>query len=152
VGNVFKLGTRFSQAFNLKFRDENGNDHFVVMGSYGIGPSRLMGTIVEFYHDDRGIIWPEAVAPFKVNLIVLDRRFKEGEELYNRLQKNGIEVLYDDRDVSPGEKFIDADLIGCPIRLVISNKTLARKSIEIKKRSKNQIKLLTLTDILKILI
>jgi prolyl-tRNA synthetase len=145
VGNIFKLGTRFSEALNLVFTDKDGNRKPVIMASYGIGPGRLMGTIVEVSHDDRGMIWPDSVAPFHVHLIVLDGKTKEADKLYADLQKKGIEVLYDDRDdKSAGEKFADADLIGCPLRMVISNKTLDKKSVEIKKRTEKEFKLITL--------
>lgn len=132
VGNIFTLGTRFSEPFNLNFVDEDGSKSLVFMGSYGIGLSRLMGTVVEVSHDDKGMIWPEAIAPFKVHLISLNA---DGEEVYKNLKNQGIEVLYDDReDKSAGEKFADADLIGIPWRLVVSGK-MGADEIEIKKRT-----------------
>ena len=148
VGNIFPLGIKYSEAFGLNYLDRNGNKKPVVMGSYGIGISRLMGTIVEIYHDDKGIIWPETVAPFKVHLIVLDSKNKEADKVYEELQKTGIQVLYEDRnDKSPGEKFADADLIGCPIRVVISEKTLKEDSAEIKKRGERKTELVKLTNL-----
>ncbi len=134
VGNIFKLGTKFSEPFGVKFKDAQGQESPVVMGCYGIGPSRIMGSIVEVSHDEKGIIWPEAVAPYKVHLISLNEN-GEAEKLYQELQAQGWDVLYDDRDVSAGEKFADADLIGCPYRLVLSRKTLALNQVELKKRS-----------------
>ena len=134
VGNIFKLGTKFSDPFSLKYKDEKGQENLVIMGCYGIGPSRLLGTIVEIYHDDKGMLWPAAIAPYKVHLLSL-KEDKAADEIYNTLVAVGIEVLYDDRDLSAGEKFADADLIGCPYRLVVSAKTLKENSAELKQRS-----------------
>ena len=148
VGNIFPLGTKYSEAVNLNFIDRKGNKKFVVMGSYGIGISRLMGTIVEVHNDEKGIIWPESAAPFKIHLIALDGKNKEADEVYDDLMKNSIEVLYDDREEqSAGEKFADADLIGCPIRAVISEKTLENDSAELKNRNESKIQLLKLTNL-----
>lgn len=150
VGNIFPLGDKYSRAFDLKFVDEKGDSHYVIMGSYGIGLGRLMGAVVEVHHDDDGIIWPEAVAPFKAHLVSLDSAEKEGEELYEKLLHNGIEVLYDDRsDKTAGEKFADADLIGCPIRLVVSEKTLQKKSVEVKRRGEKEVKLVPIDPALE---
>ncbi len=139
VGNIFNLGTRFSDALGLKFKDESGKPTSVVMGSYGIGPGRVMGTIVESKSDEKGIVWPESVAPYGVHLIALyDEKGdvkKFADELYERLTKSGVEVLYDDRDVGAGEKFGDADLIGIPKRYVVSEKTTKIDSVEIKDRA-----------------
>lgn len=150
VGNIFNQGTKYSEALGLEYTDESGNKKPVVMGAYGIGLGRVMATAVEVHHDDRGILWPENIAPFKVHLIVMDNHNKKADKVYGDLIKNGIEVLYDDReDKTPGEKFADADLIGCPIRLVISNKTLAHDSIELKHRSKKEFELVQLTQVMK---
>ncbi|PIR13363.1 prolyl-tRNA synthetase [Candidatus Falkowbacteria bacterium CG11_big_fil_rev_8_21_14_0_20_39_10] len=147
VGNIFKLGTKFSKPFGLTYKDKTGKDQLVIMGCYGIGLQRLMGTIVEIMSDKNGIIWPEAVAPFKVHLISL-RQNKKADKIYKDLEKAGVEVLYDDReDVSPGAKFADADLIGCPYRLVVSEKTLAEDSVEVKLRDSDKIDLVKLGDI-----
>lgn len=139
VGNIFKLGTRFTDAFGFTFQNDLGESKTVLMGCYGIGPSRLMGTLVEVFHDDKGIMWPEAVAPFKVHLVALGpdpMAFHKAQELHDLLVSKGIEVLYDDRgDKSPGEKFGDADLIGLPWRVVISKKTLAQNKWEVKRRT-----------------
>jgi prolyl-tRNA synthetase len=146
VGNIFKLGDRFSKAFNLSFRDKDGKERFVQMGCYGIGLGRVMGAIVEVNNDKNGIIWPREVAPFQVHLIQVgeNQKIKKiTEDIYQNLQKAGIEVLYDDREgKTPGEKFVEADLIGTPIRLVVSEKTLSKNSIEIKKRSEKELRLI----------
>lgn len=133
VGNIFKLGTRFSEPFGLKYKDAEGHDNPVVMGCYGIGPSRILGTIVEACHDSKGMIWPEAVAPYRVHLLSLGEN-GEAEKVYQDLRSAGWDVLYDDRDLSAGEKFADADLIGCPYRLVVSRKTLEASEVEMKRR------------------
>jgi prolyl-tRNA synthetase len=142
VGNIFKLGTKYSAPFDLKVRDEKGEMKEVIMGCYGIGLQRLMGTIVEVHHDEKGIIWPESVAPFKVHLISLGKN-EEAQMLYNDLEKNNIEVLFDDRDVSAGEKFADSDLIGIPYRVVVSKKSLESGGVEIKKRSEPEAEIIS---------
>jgi prolyl-tRNA synthetase len=156
VGNIFKLASRFSQAFNLKYLDKDGIGKDLVMGCYGLGLSRVMGAIVEVSHDDKGIIWPEEIAPFKVHLILLGKKESweknkaEADKLYEKLTAEGVEVLYDEReDKGPGEKFAEADLIGCPIRLVISDKTLAEDSVEVKKRNSEKSKLMKLDSLVK---
>lgn len=155
VANVFRLGTKFSQDFNLNYLDKNGNKHLVVMGSYGIGPTRLIGTLVEVNNDEKGIIWPEKVAPFKVHLVQLGDSpmvKKAAEDLYKLIgQKLNFEVLYDERNVSAGEKLNDADLLGMPWRIVVSEKTIAAKKLEIKKRSEGVAKLVGLTELRHIL-
>lgn len=143
VGNIFKLGSKFSDPFELKFKDSNGEEKPVIMGCYGIGITRLIGTIVEAYNDDKGMIWPERVAPYRFHLI--ETKFGLGEEIYKKLISDGYEVLYDDREVSVGEKFADADLIGIPYRLVISDRNEGK--IELKKRSDKEIKLIDYVDI-----
>lgn len=125
VGNIFPLKDKFSKAFDLTYKDKKGKDQYVVMGCYGIGISRALGAIVEVYHDDKGIIWPASVSPFGVHLVHIEDPQTEpwAKETYEKLTANGIEVLWDDReDVSAGEKFADADLIGVPVRLVVSKK------------------------------
>lgn len=148
VGNIFPLGTKYSEAVNLNFVDKDGSKKLVVMGSYGIGISRLMGTIVEIHNDEKGIIWPESVAPFKIHLITLDGKNKEASKIYNELTERGVEVLYDDREEqSAGEKFADADLIGCPLRLVVSEKTLEKDSVELKRRDEQKAELVKIKDL-----
>jgi prolyl-tRNA synthetase len=150
VGHIFNLGTKYSQAMNAYFFDKAGKRKPLVMGCYGIGLPRLMATIVEVNHDQKGICWPKEVAPFNVHLIPVEKKLrvkKVAEKLYQDLKKRHIEVLYDDRDdVSVGEKFADSDLIGIPLRVVVSEKTLAKKSVEIKKRDEKKSKLIKLTD------
>lgn len=146
VGNIFKLGTRFSNPFGMKYKSAEGKDEEVIMGCYGIGPSRIMGTIVEICHDEKGLKWPEAIAPFKVHLLSL-KSDSEAEKIYNILVERGVEVLYDDRDISAGEKFADADLIGCPFRVVVSAKTLADGQVEIKRRDKDEVEKITIEDL-----
>ncbi len=146
VGNIFPLGTRFSKPMAINFIGRDGKKKPVIMGCYGIGPSRVMGAIVEISHDKNGIIWPEETAPFKIHLIEL--KGASGEKIYQDLQKRGIEVLYDDRDISAGEKFADADLIGVPYRIVMSEKTIRADKIELKKRNKGATKLIKEEEII----
>jgi len=156
VGNIFTLGTRFSDALGLKYKTEEGQEKSVFMGSYGIGPGRLMGTVVEVLSDDKGIIWPESIAPFQVHLLMLgedDNVRKESEELYTKLLSNGIEVLFDDRvDFSAGEKFADSDLIGIPFRIVVSKRSLADGGYEIKKRKEQNGKIVKVDELMNLLV
>lgn len=155
VGNIFTLGTRFSEPLGLTFADEDGAQKPVFMGSYGIGPGRVMGTIVEHFADDRGIVWPKEIAPYRVYLAPLGTGASEevgmaADEIYTHLTRAGIGVLYDDRkDVTAGEKFADADLLGIPYRVVVSEKTIAAKQIELKERTTQETKLLSLEDLIK---
>lgn len=154
VGNIFPLGTKYSKDFNLFFTDKKGRKKLVIMGCYGIGLGRLMASIVEINHDDQGIIWPKEVAPFLVHLIPIEIKDRQvlqiAEKIYQDLQKNKIEVLYDDRkDVLPGEKFVESDLLGIPLRMILSKKTLAKNQIEIKERNKKRAQLVKIKDILK---
>lgn len=138
VGNIFNFGTDKSEKLSLIFTDESGKRQFVHLGSYGIGISRVMGVIAEKFSDDRGLVWPEAVAPAKVYLARLgDSRevVKQADELYENLTAAGAQVLYDDRDLRPGEKFADADLLGIPYRVVVSDKTVAAGNFELKART-----------------
>jgi prolyl-tRNA synthetase len=158
VGNIFSLGTRFSEALELTYLDKEGKPRPVIMGSYGIGPSRVMGAIVETLADSKGIIWPEAIAPFKVHLIEISgaagqesAAHAEAEKLYKKLSAAGVEVLYDDRDTRAGEKFADSDLIGIPYRVVVSEKTLAAGGYEIKKRNEEETKIVTEKEITSLL-
>jgi len=146
VGNIFPLGTIYSEKMGALYSDSNGAKHPLWLASYGIGPTRLLGTLVEIYNDDKGIIWPKNVAPYQVYLISLQKD-KEAEEIYGKLEDAAIEVLYDDRDVAPGQKFADADLIGIPYRLVVSEKTNGK--IEFKKRTEENSEVLDLEEVLK---
>ncbi len=139
VGNIFPLDTRFSKALDYTYMDEHGEEQIIYMGSYGIGPSRLMGVITEKFADEKGLVWPASVAPFDLHLLVLSKdkesdTYKKAEELYKKLTDQGVEVLFDDRDSSAGEKFADSDLIGIPMRAVISDKSLLAGGVEIKER------------------
>ncbi len=148
VGNIFPYGDKYSKAINLQYTDELGDKKYVITGAYGIGLSRLMGTLVEVHHDENGPIWPEAVAPFRAHLIALTGAETAAHELYEKLVHNGVDVLYDDRsDKTAGEKFADADLIGCSIRLVVSAKTLQQNGVEVKRRNEKEVKLVTLDEL-----
>lgn len=144
IGNIFKLMTKFCEPFDLKYRNKEGEDKLAIMGCYGIGIGRLMGAVVETSHDDNGIIWPESIAPFDYYLISI-KRDKEAEEIYGRLTAKGYDVLFDDRDESPGKKFSDADLIGIPKRIVISEKT--GDKVELKERNKKDAELINISDL-----
>jgi prolyl-tRNA synthetase len=133
VGNVFDLGQKYSKAFDLKVATSTGESIYPIMGCYGIGISRTMGVIVEKFHDDKGIVWPSGVAPFTVHMIDIKQNEK-AQEIYDILESKNIEVLWDDRDINVGGKFTDADLIGCPWRMVVSEKSLATNEVEIKAR------------------
>lgn len=154
VGNIFPLGTKFSEVFGLTYQDEKGNTQPVIMGSYGIGPGRLMGTIAEVLSDDKGIIWPESIAPFKVHIVEIsggNEKVEEyAKELYQGLVDSGIQVLFDDRNVRAGEKFADSDLIGIPYRAVVSEKTLAEGRIEIVDRKSGKTRMLTEAEFYKL--
>ncbi len=149
VGNVFDLGQKYSKAFDMTFNDTEDNKQFPIMGCYGIGISRTMGVIVEKYNDERGIIWPASIAPYTVHLASLNTNdesvIKRADEVYEILTKSGIEVLYDERtDVGAGQKLGEADMIGCPIRLVVSTKT--GDQVELKKRNAKDAQLISLDD------
>lgn len=138
VGNIFPLGTRFSEALGLNYKDDRGEKHPVVMGSYGIGPGRVMGAVVEVLSDDKGMVWPKEVAPFAAHIVSILSGNKdviaEADRLYELLKEQDIEPLYDDRDLRAGEKFADADLIGIPTRIIVSEKTLAEGGVEFVSR------------------
>ncbi len=146
VGNIFSLGTKFSDALSLTYTDSDGAHKKVVMGSYGIGLGRVMGTVVETLSDDNGIVWPEEIAPFRVHLISLGQN-EEAEKLYDELTSRGVEVLYDDRDCSAGEKFSDSDLLGIPCRVVISAKTLEKDALEVKRRDSSDAEFIKDTEL-----
>ncbi|MEK9181468.1 MAG: aminoacyl--tRNA ligase-related protein [Patescibacteria group bacterium] len=151
VGNIFELKTRFSEPLGLIFTDEKGEKHNVLMGCFGIGLGRLLGTVAEVLSDDKGIIWPESIAPFAVHLLLLgedeDVR-REAEKVYENLLKNNIEVLFDDRrEISAGEKFADADLLGIPYRAVVSLRSIKEGGIELKKRIEEKGKIVSLKEL-----
>lgn len=149
VGNIFPLNTKFSKAFGYEYVDDKGEKHPIYMGSYGIGSSRVMGVMVEVFHDDRGVMWPKQVAPYDVHLITLGKQHHEkAEKLVKTLEEKGIDVLWDDReDVMAGEKFADTDLIGIPVRLVISDTT--GDKIEWKERNKKETELIPVEGVVK---
>lgn len=147
AGNIFKLKTKYSEAFDLKFKDKDGSLKIALMGCYGFGISRVMGIIAEVLSDKKGLIWPESVAPFKFHLLNLSRDKKRSDKLYDNLKKFGIEVLYDDREeTGPGEKLVEADLLGMPYRLVVSDK-LKNKEVEIKKRNEERAKIISIEEL-----
>jgi prolyl-tRNA synthetase len=151
VGNIFTLGTKFSDALELNFTDEDGKVKPVVMGSYGIGPSRLLGTIVELLADDKGIVWPGNIAPAQVHLVRLGADaavVKATDKLYGELLKHGVEVLFDDREAPAGQKFADADLIGVPVRLTVSKRTLESDSVEWKLRAEDDASTVKLSEVI----
>ncbi len=138
VGNIFKLGTRYSEPLGAKYLDENGNEQLVVMGSYGIGPARIVAAAIEQFADEQGISWPRSLAPFDAELVGLGKEGEEAREvaerLYGELRQAGLDVLYDDRAASPGEKFADAELLGCPLRLTVGRKSLEAGQLDAQVR------------------
>lgn len=151
VGNIFSLGTRFSLPLKLMYKDESGEAHPVVMGSYGIGSSRLVGAIAEALADDKGLVWPEAIAPFDIHVVCLQDEVKEkAEELYAHYKKRGYDVLFDDRDKRAGEKFADSDLLGIPTRVVVSSRGVEKGTYEVVKRVTGETFEMTEEDVWKI--
>jgi len=138
VGNIFKLGTRYSEPLGASYLDEHGHEQLIWMGSYGFGPARAAAAAVEQYADEQGISWPRSMAPFDVELVVLGREGSDewalAERLYPALRDAGLDVLYDDRDAGPGEKFADAELLGCPLRVTVGRRTLAAGEVEVQVR------------------
>ena len=153
VGNIFKLRNKYSKAFNFYYSDKNGQEKIIEMGCYGLGPSRTMGAIVECCHDNKGIVWPTSIAPYKIHLIGLDlhdaKIKSQSETMYQKLLDKNIEVLYDDReDSTAGTKFTDADLIGIPTRLVISKRSIENGGVESKKRNEEKNEIIALEKII----
>ena len=149
VGNIFKLGSRFSEAADLSYKDKEGRENPVIMGSYGIGPSRVIGALAEVSHDDKGLIWSKEASPFKVHLVELEGGREQALKVYETLQDAGIEVLYDDREEkSAGEKLTDADLIGITWRAVASLKTSSQNKIEIKSRLEDKNLMVSIKELL----
>jgi prolyl-tRNA synthetase len=150
VGNIFKLGTRYSEPLGATYLDENGGEHPVVMGSYGIGPARIVAAAIEQGADERGIVWPPALAPWQVQLVSLAKAEEEergaADRLYEELRERGAEVVYDDRDAGPGEKLTDAELLGCPLRVVVGRRGLARGVVEAAERAGGEEHELPLAD------
>lgn len=153
VGNIFNLGTRFSTALELTYQNEKGETGEVWMGSYGLGPARIMGVICETLADEKGLVWPTSIAPFSLHLLALSKdkdseSYKLAEELYTTLTNRGVEILFDDREASPGEKFADSDLIGIPVRVVVSDKSLEKGGVEIKERVSTESHIVTKEELL----
>lgn len=150
VGNIFTLGYKFSEALGLKFIDRDGVEKPVFMGSYGIGPSRVMGMIAEHFSDDKGLVWPENVAPAKVYLVQIGEQSKQlAEEIYKEFQAKGVEVLFDDREVRPGQKFADAELMGIPYRVTVSDRLMESDSFELVERVSSELKILNRDELLE---
>ncbi|MDO8624012.1 MAG: aminoacyl--tRNA ligase-related protein [bacterium] len=151
-GNIFHLGTRFSEALGLTFTDEKGQKVPVVMGSYGIGVTRMVGILAEVFGDDKGLVWPESVAPFTYHLVSLghagDEVARAADALYDEMTKKGVSVLYDDRDLRAGEKFADSDLIGIPWRIVVGKETLESGKLELVERATGKLERVTREDLL----
>lgn len=150
VGNIFKLKTKYSEPFKMEFKDEDGANKTVLMGCYGIGISRIMGTVVEALADDRGLVWPASIAPYKVHLIMLGTKEdtkEKAEDLYKQLSDKGVEVLFDDREASAGEKLAESDLYGIPLRLVVSDRSLAEGMVELKSRTEEKPNMIALDKI-----
>ena len=149
VGNIFKLGTKYSQAMKANYLDQNGKSQPMVMGCYGIGVGRLLASSIEANHDDDGIVFPKSIAPYQIHLMHIGKGEKiveKAEQLYQDWTGKGLEVLYDDRSESPGFKFKEADLIGLPLRVTVSQKTLSVDSIEVKWRSQSDRQLIKIDD------
>lgn len=155
VGNIFTLGTRFSEALGLSYKDKSSAATPVFMGSYGIGPARVMGTIVELLSDEKGIVWPAEVAPFSAHIVSISNGnadvVAEADRLHELLGEHGVEALYDDRDLRAGEKFADADLIGIPTRLIVSEKTISEGGVEVVSRKNGATKLVPESEIIEYL-
>jgi prolyl-tRNA synthetase len=150
VGNIFSFGGTKSKQLGLLFKDESGESKPVILGSYGIGITRLMGVIVECFADEKGMVWPESVAPFRLHLLSLGQN-EEAEKIYRQVTEAGVEVLFDDRDMQAGGKFAESDLIGLPYRAVVSKKSLEAGGVEFKKRTETESAIVTVEELLKLL-
>lgn len=149
VGNIFNFGTEKAEQMGIGFTNKEGTKEPIFLASYGIGITRAMGVIVEKFADEKGIVWPENIAPFKVYLVTIGDVASKAKEIYDQLSNAGIEVLWDDRDARPGAKFADADLMGIPYRLVVSEKTAASGKHELKRRTDEEVRMLAVDDILE---
>ncbi len=154
VGNIFPLDTRFSKALDYTYTNDKGEQEIIYMGSYGIGPSRLMGVVTEKCADDKGLVWPASIAPFSLHLLVISKdkgseAIKIAEDVYKKLTDNHVEVLFDDREEQAGSKFADSDLIGIPMRVVVSDKSLEKGGVEIKERTSDTSEIITVEQLLK---
>ncbi|MDP2651177.1 MAG: His/Gly/Thr/Pro-type tRNA ligase C-terminal domain-containing protein, partial [bacterium] len=150
VGNIFSLGTKFSEPFDVSVTNESGESITPIMGCYGIGLGRAMGTVAEVLSDENGLIWPREIAPFDVHIVLVSSNpeLKNlADEIYKTFRAEGLEALYDDRDVRAGEKFADADLIGIPTRVIIGEKALGSKMLEVKDRATGEVKEMTIESL-----
>ena len=147
VGNIFNFGTQKSEETDFSFTNKDGNKQYVHLGSYGIGITRVMGVLAEKLSDDKGLVWPVNTAPFTIYLATIGEVSQEADKVYKDLEEAGVEVLFDDRDTRPGDKFADADLMGIPYRVVLSNRTLEQESVEVKNRTSEEIELVKISDI-----
>mgnify|MGYP001940762423 CR=1 FL=1 len=148
VGNIFPLESKYTDALDVYYIDENGQKQSIIMGCYGVGISRLMGVLAEHFADEKGLVWPENVAPYKVYLVSIGNVAGQATELYEKLQSAGVTVLFDDRDERPGAKFADAELIGLPYRVTISERLLEEGKLEFTRRNGGETELLTLDELL----
>jgi len=154
VGNIFPLDTKYTEVLKYTYTDQDGTKKFPYMGCYGIGPSRIMGVVVEKLADEKGLVWPASIAPFSLHLIAISKdkeseASKTAEDVYAKLTKAGVEVLFDDRDEGAGSKFADSDLIGIPIRVVVSEKSLEKGGVEIKERTSEASEIITVEELLR---
>jgi prolyl-tRNA synthetase len=153
VGHIFKFGSRYSEPLGATFLDEDGTEKPLIGGSYGVGPARVMAAAVEQHHDDDGIVWPGSIAPYDVHVLSLDGGSADvlarAEGLVATLGEAGLDVLLDDRDERPGEKFADADLIGCPVRVIVGKKTLDDEAVDVRRRDKSSDERVAASDVLK---
>ena len=149
TGNIFNFGTQKTDEMGLYYTGEDGAEHSLYIGSYGIGITRAMGVIAEKLSDDKGLVWPEAIAPYRVYLVSIGEKGAEkADELYETLRSRKVEVLYDDRDERPGAKFADSELMGIPIRVTVSDRLVESKQVELTTRAKGETKLLTVDELL----
>jgi prolyl-tRNA synthetase len=147
VGHIFKLETRFSGPLDAKFLDEDGTERPLIMGSYGIGPGRVMAAAVEQHHDEHGITWPKSIAPYDAHVVALPGMQEQAEHAARSLDEAGLDVLLDDREQRAGEKFADADLIGCPIRVTVGKKTAEDSAVDVRDRASGEERRVPLTEL-----
>jgi prolyl-tRNA synthetase len=147
VGNIFNFGTQKSEETDFSFTNKDGKKQYVHLGSYGIGITRVMGVLAEKLSDEKGLVWPVNTAPFTVYLATIGDVIEEADKIYKELQSVGVDVLYDDRDARPGDKFADADLMGIPFRIVISSRTIENESVEVKERTGDATELINMSEI-----
>jgi prolyl-tRNA synthetase len=147
VGHIFKLETKYSEPLGATFLDEDGSEKPLIMGSYGIGPGRVMAAAVEQHHDENGIVWPRSIAPYDVHVVALPGAEQQADEAARALDEAGAEVLLDDRDARAGEKFADADLLGIPLRVTVGKKTLEDGAVDVRDRATGEERRVPLTEL-----